>query len=561
MQSSAWGIQGVDIRDGGDLVLRRLVAWGAGGEIVPVSITSTYPPVSGSLDFLLNNDGLECAFSSSDLSQVNFKIEMTFDSPVELYGFRFAGPSEKSLPVRHTLVAQERACTVGAVQWVEGGLSPAPKRQPSFYAPAGEWTNFGSIGTSISRAAIAASEGGRVLLVGAGTALWLSLDGGSTWATQTTVTTGTWYKCHVSDDGSVLFAIARSRQLYVSRDGGATWVAQGAPGSSSWESGGGSRDGLVLMAAIYGGSLWMSKDAGLTWAANTAAGSRNWQASGVSGDGLTIVGCPLSSAARISRDGGVTWVVTSTVASNWTGCALSNDGHRILLVGGGIVYLSLDHGVTWTNRASSISSGGNWSGCAMSADGSVMMIGATGGKVWVSQDGGDTWVEQSALPTLTYWYGCAITPGADMLLASGPGTNGFTAFLIPDDAYTEPPVGAVPLLTGDLAARGIDISSQGALSTVCVEVSQAVDLEFGGDRCIYGTVELYAQSGKIPLPRRVRLHRSRDGLLVRETWSNAQGVYRFDGISERYTYDVIAWDHEGLQQSVVANDLTPEVMP
>lgn len=87
------------------------------------------------------------------------------------------------------------------------------------------------------------------------------------------------------------------------------------------------------------------------------------------------------------------------------------------------------------------------------------------------------------------------------------------------------------------------------------------DLECGGQGCIYGTVELYAQAGNIPLPRRVRLHRSRDGMLVRETWSDAQGNYSFDHISERYTYDVIAWDHEGLQQSVVANDLTPEVMP
>ncbi|MFZ7326384.1 hypothetical protein [Comamonas jiangduensis] len=87
------------------------------------------------------------------------------------------------------------------------------------------------------------------------------------------------------------------------------------------------------------------------------------------------------------------------------------------------------------------------------------------------------------------------------------------------------------------------------------------DQECGGRGSIYGTVELYAQAGNIPLPRRVRLHRSRDGLLVRETWSDAQGNYRFDGITDRYKYDVIAWDHEGLQQSVVANDLMPEVMP
>lgn len=105
------------------------------------------------------------------------------------------------------------------------------------------------------------------------------------------------------------------------------------------------------------------------------------------------------------------------------------------------------------------------------------------------------------------------------------------------------------------------VQSQGEVVVKQLLPSKLLDTEFGGLGCIYGTVELYAQAGNIPLPRRVRLHRSRDGLLVRETWSDAQGNYRFDGITERYTYDVIAWDHEGLQQSVVANDLTPEVMP
>lgn len=102
--------------------------------------------------------------------------------------------------------------------------------------------------------------------------------------------------------------------------------------------------------------------------------------------------------------------------------------------------------------------------------------------------------------------------------------------------------------------------AQGESATLSPKVS-ALDMEHGGNGVIHGTVELYAQAGNIPLARRVRLQRSRDSLLVRETWSNAQGQYRFEGISQRYTYDVIAWDHEGLQRSVVANDLTPEVMP
>ena len=136
-----------------------------------------------------------------------------------------------------------------------------------------------------------------------------------------------------------------------------------------------------------------------------------------------------------------------------------------------------------------------------------------------------------------------------------------------------PPVRDKPYSPVQMADRRLGVglwSSQGLL-TSCVDFpvgmvahrieAAGLDVEFGGQGCIYGTVELYAKTGNIPLPRRVRLHRSRDGLLVRETWSDAQGQYRFDGISERYTYDVIAWDHEGLQQSVVANDLTPEVMP
>ncbi|MFZ7336181.1 LamG-like jellyroll fold domain-containing protein [Comamonas jiangduensis] len=116
--------------------------------------------------------------------------------------------------------------------------------------------------------------------------------------------------------------------------------------------------------------------------------------------------------------------------------------------------------------------------------------------------------------------------------------------------------GALPLSVMPSETEPVEQVADVLVTPVC-----AHDAEFGGRGCIYGTVELYAQAGNIPLPRRVRLHRSRDGLLVRETWSDAQGNYRFDGITDRYKYDVIAWDHEGMQRSVVANDLAPGVMP
>lgn len=127
-----------------------------------------------------------------------------------------------------------------------------------------------------------------------------------------------------------------------------------------------------------------------------------------------------------------------------------------------------------------------------------------------------------------------------------------------------PSVAYKPWLTGlSGASKGFIAGAAHSGDWLMLSQNQAaaMDVEHGGLGVIHGTVELFNQAGNLPLPRRVRLHRSRDGLLVRETWSNAQGQYRFEGISQRYTYDVIAWDHEGLQRSVVANDLTPEVMP
>ena len=85
-------------------------------------------------------------------------------------------------------------------------------------------------------------------------------------------------------------------------------------------------------------------------------------------------------------------------------------------------------------------------------------------------------------------------------------------------------------------------------------------MEFGGDGRIYGTVARANKPANSPLSRRVRLHRSRDGLLVRETWSKADGAYEFREISLRYEWDVIAFDHELQEFSTVANNQLAEPM-
>lgn len=117
-------------------------------------------------------------------------------------------------------------------------------------------------------------------------------------------------------------------------------------------------------------------------------------------------------------------------------------------------------------------------------------------------------------------------------------------------------------LLGLNVLKGSNPPPQG-LSTIALIPAprRLVDVEFGGLCRIYGTVARNDTPANTPLIRRVRLHRSRDGMLVREVWSKADGSYEFTEISGRYEYDVIAWDHEMQDFSTVANNQLAEPMP
>ena len=62
--------------------------------------------------------------------------------------------------------------------------------------------------------------------------------------------------------------------------------------------------------------------------------------------------------------------------------------------------------------------------------------------------------------------------------------------------------------------------------------------------------------------RKVRLIRERDGLVVREAWSNATtGEYDFQWVDEAQTFTVVSYDHLHNYRAVIADNLTPELMP
>lgn len=159
----------------------------------------------------------------------------------------------------------------------------------------------------------------------------------------------------------------------------------------------------------------------------------------------------------------------------------------------------------------------------------------------------------------TGFVGAGLSEDGTVAFAASRGAVGSPFFraMLRDARLLEPSV-----RTKQVRLGGIDGALPASAAQVSVGGVDAQDMECGGQGCIFGTVEQkLTGDATLPLKRRVRLHRSRDGMLVRETWSDENGHYRFDGLSTRYEYDVIAWDHEGQFRSTIANNLKPEVLP
>jgi hypothetical protein len=92
------------------------------------------------------------------------------------------------------------------------------------------------------------------------------------------------------------------------------------------------------------------------------------------------------------------------------------------------------------------------------------------------------------------------------------------------------------------------------------QVPSLFDVEYGGRGRVYGTVKITG-TPQIPVSRRVRLIRDRDGICIREVWSDAAtGAYEFIYVDETERYTVLAYDHTHDFRGVVADNLTPELM-
>ena len=150
----------------------------------------------------------------------------------------------------------------------------------------------------------------------------------------------------------------------------------------------------------------------------------------------------------------------------------------------------------------------------------------------------------------------------DMRITAGDSLYGSDATFTPPGAISY----TVPTFTTDVQELTATINPNPPVSAVLQ--SDVLDNTFDGARALYiggrgriaATVKEKA-APDLPVYRRVRLFRDRDGLMIAETWSNpVTGAYAFEYIDQSYTYSVISYDHTGNFRAVIADNLTPEPM-
>lgn len=116
----------------------------------------------------------------------------------------------------------------------------------------------------------------------------------------------------------------------------------------------------------------------------------------------------------------------------------------------------------------------------------------------------------------------------------------------------------------DVFSRPLILGSAvvGATQALTKTLAAQIDREDGGAGRIVGTVKEKNTPANTPLKRRVVLLSMPGSRAIREAWSDpVTGAYEFNEIAVDCVYTVVSYDHTGIYRGVVADNLTPEVMP
>lgn len=591
---NTWRIRGVKLTDGAQLALSALrLDNGAGRVDAGAAVTCSHAPSAGSVDAPQTGAG-NCSWPRATVEQPGFFIQFVLPTAQDVWCARFAVAALSAAVESYDLQALVSGRWVSAWQGAVAAvavntLSVARAAAPVFDTDFAWKTLTEPVpSTSGFIGCLASADAGVLLCPAFGNSaamVNLSRDRGLTWTTATGIPASSsgFGAGAISPDGSTLVVSplnGSAAKLNLSKDGGLTWSQPAGPvaGSGGFHGGAISQDGSTILVPGFGSNtarLNLSTDGGATWSQLAAAvpGTSGFVYCAMSWSGQIMLapGHGDSTAViNISRDKGVTW---SQINNLWKGpmgygeCAMSSDGRVMVVLPFGaaadapFVLISSDYGVNWST-VRPVASGSSWGVCSVLPDGSRIMIasynGITGGAIYVTADLGATWVQQSGLTSATSCFnGGFIRPGVIAVSERGSASARMSILQLKDTTYTastlEARVALALRTTSDQS-----LLAQGLGGMYRQTSRQAMDVEFSGNGRIYGKVT--EKDGNRALKRRVRLHRSRDGLLARETWSKADGTYSFEAINERYEYDVEAWDHEKNYYSAVANNQLPEAV-
>jgi hypothetical protein len=267
--------------------------------------------------------------------------------------------------------------------------------------------------TARSWKAVAASSDGRKLVaVVANGNIYASTNYGVNWTVRANGFGNlNWSSVASSADGTKLVAAVNGGSIYTSIDSGANWTPRFGP--ATWSSVASSWDGSRLVACSGNSGVYTSIDSGLNW--TPRLGVANWTFVASSGNGSNLVLTLQGGQIQTSANAGVSWTARGSIGQ-WTCVASSADGSRLVAgITGGLLYVSPDYGATWV----SVDITANWAGVSCSDDGARMIAVANNGSgVYVSMDSGMTWQQRANLPsTSTLYTGAAASSDGSTMVA------------------------------------------------------------------------------------------------------------------------------------------------
>lgn len=565
-----WRAVGIETYGGGDLELSELQLYGSAGRLdTTATLTASVSPSAGSLANLSDADtGTTCTFSASAIRAPGFALQWDFGvaGTADVWGLRIGSATSQS----KFLQTCDLQYLSGGV-WVSAQLGRYAWPGANSYTPVPSGAAVFGIGLGGTRldnagvrtwgpSAIARSAYSLVSAVAFNGFIYTSTDGGNTWVTRSGAGSLSWSGVSISADGLKIAAAPYGGVIRTSTDGGATWVSQSGSGSRNWLSLAASADGSKLVAGEEGGNIYTSSDGGVTWVARPGAGVKAWRSVAMSPDGQQIAAAPNngSSNIQVSNDGGVTWSAKTAAGSTaWAGVVISANGQKILASSQSYLALSSDGGTSWAT-VSIPEVSGRPVGLGVSDDGQTLWVAMPYAPLWFSTDGGATWRQMSDTGSGN-WRQLGVTADGTLAVCAGQGGHVYIARLrstefSPPLLFAKQSASADPFWREDITGS---VGISGTNTTAPVR-----DIYTAGRGQIVATVKEDGTPDDTPVRRKVRLFRDRDGLLVRETWSDATtGVYSFTEIDENETYSVVSYDYNNNFRAVIADNLTPEVAP